>query len=41
MVGHTRLQDAAPIRLGQVIGSWVAQIDFALDGIPLRRFTRP
>ena len=33
MVGRTHLQDATPIRLGQVIGSWVAQIDFALDGV--------
>ena len=29
MVGRTHLQDATPIRLG----GWVAQIDFALDGI--------
>ena len=33
MVGRTHLQDATPIRLGQVIGSWVAQLDFALDGV--------
>ena len=33
MVGRTHLQDATPIRLGQVISGWVAQIDFALDGI--------
>ena len=33
MVGRTHLQDATPIRLGQVIGSWVAQIDFALEGV--------
>ena len=31
--GRTHLQDATPIRLGQVISGWVAQIDFALDGI--------
>jgi len=31
--GRTHLQDATPITLGQEIGSWVAQIDFALDGI--------
>ncbi|SMB96269.1 class II fumarate hydratase [Deinococcus hopiensis] len=29
-VGRTHLQDATPITLGQEIGSWVAQIDFAL-----------
>ena len=33
MVGRTHLQDATPIRLGQVIGSWVAQLDFALEGV--------
>lgn len=33
MVGRTHLQDATPIRLGQVISGWVAQLDFALDGI--------
>ena len=33
IVGRTHLQDATPIRLGQVISGWVAQIDFALDGI--------
>ena len=33
MVGRTHLQDATPVTLGQVIGGWVAQIDFALDGI--------
>ncbi|MFT3888109.1 MAG: class II fumarate hydratase [Arachnia sp.] len=33
MVGRTHLQDATPVRLGQVTGGWVAQIDFALDGI--------
>jgi len=31
--GRTHLQDATPITLGQEIGSWVAQIDFALDAI--------
>ncbi|MDW8481495.1 MAG: class II fumarate hydratase [Meiothermus sp.] len=29
-VGRTHLQDATPITLGQEIGSWVAQIDYAL-----------
>src|SRR5262245_42508062 len=33
MVGRTHLQDATPVTLGQVIGSWVAQIDQALDTI--------
>ncbi len=33
MPGRTHLQDATPIRLGQVISGWVAQIDFALDAI--------
>ncbi|WP_115727667.1 class II fumarate hydratase [Actinomyces culturomici] len=33
MVGRTHLQDATPIGLGQVFSGWVAQIDFALDGI--------
>ncbi|MGB3955903.1 MAG: class II fumarate hydratase [Brooklawnia sp.] len=33
MVGRTHLQDATPVTLGQVIGGWVAQIDFALDAI--------
>jgi len=32
-VGRTHLQDATPITLGQEIGSWVAQIDFALEGV--------
>jgi fumarate hydratase class II len=32
-VGRTHLQDATPITLGQEIGSWVAQIDFALGEI--------
>lgn len=31
--GRTHLQDATPITLGQEIGGWVAQIDFALDGL--------
>jgi len=29
-IGRTHLQDATPITLGQEIGSWVAQIDYAL-----------
>ncbi len=29
--GRTHLQDATPITLGQEIGAWVAQIDFALS----------
>lgn len=33
MVGRTHLQDATPVRLGQVIGGWVTQIDQALEGI--------
>ena len=33
MVGRTHLQDATPVTLGQVIGGWVAQIDFALEGV--------
>ncbi|CAM2810076.1 class II fumarate hydratase [Actinomyces slackii] len=33
MVGRTHLQDATPITLGQVFSGWVAQIDFAIDGI--------
>jgi len=33
MVGRTHLQDATPVTLGQVIGGWVAQLAFALDGI--------
>ncbi|MBV8046350.1 MAG: class II fumarate hydratase [Paludibacterium sp.] len=31
--GRTHLQDATPITLGQEIGSWVAQLDFARAGI--------
>lgn len=31
--GRTHLQDATPITLGQEIGGWVAQLDFALDCI--------
>lgn len=31
--GRTHLQDATPITLGQEIGSWVAQLDFALQHI--------
>ncbi len=30
MVGRTHLQDATPITLGQVISSWVAQLDAAV-----------
>src|SRR4029450_10499927 len=33
MVGRTHLQDATPVTLGQVIGSWVAQLDQALATI--------
>jgi fumarate hydratase class II len=33
MVGRTHLQDATPVRLGQVIGGWVTQIDQAVEGI--------
>ncbi len=33
MVGRTHLQDATPVTLGQVIGGWVAQIDFAIDAV--------
>ncbi|GAA1721944.1 class II fumarate hydratase [Propioniferax innocua] len=32
-VGRTHLQDATPITLGQEIGEWVAQIDFALERV--------
>lgn len=32
-VGRTHLQDATPITLGQEISGWVAQIDFAIDGV--------
>ncbi len=31
--GRTHLQDATPITLGQEIGSWVAQIDYATQSI--------
>ncbi|MFX0539312.1 class II fumarate hydratase [Ornithinimicrobium sp. Y1847] len=31
--GRTHLQDATPITLGQEIGAWVAQLDFALDEV--------
>jgi len=31
--GRTHLQDATPITLGQEIGGWVAQIDFALQAV--------
>jgi fumarate hydratase class II len=33
MVGRTHLQDATPVRLGQVIGGWVTQIDQAVEGV--------
>jgi fumarate hydratase class II len=33
MVGRTHLQDATPVTLGQVIGSWAAQLDAAMAGI--------
>ncbi|MCL2653948.1 MAG: class II fumarate hydratase [Propionibacteriaceae bacterium] len=33
MVGRTHLQDATPVLLGQVLGGYVAQLDFALAGI--------
>jgi fumarate hydratase class II len=33
MVGRTHLQDATPITLGQVISSWVAQLDAAVQTI--------
>ncbi len=33
MVGRTHLQDATPVTLGQVLGGWVAQLDFALAGV--------
>jgi fumarate hydratase class II len=32
-IGRTHLQDATPITLGQEIGSWVAQIDYAIGSI--------
>ena len=32
-VGRTHLQDATPITLGQEVGRWVAQRDFALAGV--------
>jgi len=35
--GRTHLQDATPITLGQEIGAWVAQIDFALAAIEQAR----
>jgi fumarate hydratase class II len=33
MVGRTHLQDATPVMLGQAIGGWVAQLDFAIDAV--------
>jgi aspartate ammonia-lyase len=32
-VGRTHLQDATPITLGQEIGSWVAQLDAAIEDV--------
>lgn len=32
-VGRTHLQDATPITLGQEIGGWVAQIDYAMSQV--------
>jgi fumarate hydratase class II len=32
-VGRTHLQDATPITLGQEVGGWVAQLDFALGEV--------
>ena len=31
--GRTHLQDATPVTLGQEIGAWVAQLDFALESV--------
>ena len=33
MVGRTHLQDATPLKLGQVISGWVAQLDEALESV--------
>ena len=33
MVGRTHLQDATPVKLGQVIGGWVTQLDQAVEGV--------
>jgi fumarate hydratase, class II len=33
MVGRTHLQDATPVRLGQVISGWVAQLDGVIHGV--------
>jgi fumarate hydratase, class II len=33
MVGRTHMQDATPVKLGQVISGWVAQLDQASAGI--------
>ena len=33
MVGRTHLQDATPVKLGQVISGWVTQLDQSTDGI--------
>ena len=35
--GRTHLMDATPVTLGQEIGAWVAQIDFALDAVDAAR----
>ena len=32
-VGRTHLQDATPITLGQEIGGWVAQLDYAMEQV--------
>jgi fumarate hydratase class II len=32
-VGRTHLQDATPITLGQEVGSWVAQLDYAIEEV--------
>jgi fumarate hydratase, class II len=33
MVGRTHLMDATPVTLGQVLGGYVAQLDFALEAV--------
>src|SRR5919106_1240989 len=33
MVGRTHLQDATPVKMGQVISGWVTQLDQACEGI--------
>ena len=32
-VGRTHLQDATPITLGQEVGAWVAQLEYAKEGV--------